>query len=296
MYGEWSKQGMSENDYKYNGKELNSDLGMGLYDYGARFYDPSIGRWGQVDPLTDQYVSFSSYNYVLGNPISNIDPDGRSVETDYYDSSSNLLLSTDDGSDNVVIINEGEEMSFILGALANWGSLGDLDFNISLGNQFGETFDTNAFNSFFESNESDIENQRSDGLPLYIDDSNNSVEVANEHATFLYKNAKGIITTGSENIQGTTSDHIPPNRLKPNSSGNLGTLHTHPAQGKGLRRLWDPNDPNGPNYGYNTEEGRPSPFDYRHHAPSNGGYSVFGTKDQNVFFNNNGNVIRVPKK
>lgn len=62
-------------DYRYNGKELNEELG--LYDYGARWYDPAIARWGQVDPLASSFPGHSPYNYVMGNPISLVDPDGR---------------------------------------------------------------------------------------------------------------------------------------------------------------------------------------------------------------------------
>ncbi|MCB8994969.1 MAG: RHS repeat-associated core domain-containing protein [Bacteroidales bacterium] len=49
---------------------------FGWYDYGARFYDPQIGRWHTMDPASETYYSWSTYQYVRNNPINRIDPNG----------------------------------------------------------------------------------------------------------------------------------------------------------------------------------------------------------------------------
>ncbi len=71
-----SYEGTLKNGYLYNGKELFDDGDLNWYDYGFRNYDPQIGRFPQLDPLTDSYPFLTPYQYASCDPIANIDIDG----------------------------------------------------------------------------------------------------------------------------------------------------------------------------------------------------------------------------
>jgi RHS repeat-associated protein len=78
MEGNWNGAA-GNNKYQYNEKEWNDDFGLGLNDYGARFYDPATARWTAVDPLAEMYLNLALYNYVANNPIKYTDPNGMCI-------------------------------------------------------------------------------------------------------------------------------------------------------------------------------------------------------------------------
>jgi RHS repeat-associated protein len=64
-------------EYGYNGQRFQSD--SGLYHYGARWYDPALGRFLQPDsilPSLDEPGSLNPYGYVLYDPVNLVDPTG----------------------------------------------------------------------------------------------------------------------------------------------------------------------------------------------------------------------------
>jgi RHS repeat-associated protein len=74
-----------ENKYRFNGgnelqnKEFSDGSGLELYDAKYRMYDAQIGRFHQIDPLTDEggQESLTPYQFSYNNPVRYNDPDGK---------------------------------------------------------------------------------------------------------------------------------------------------------------------------------------------------------------------------
>lgn len=80
------------NNFKFSSKEQYSDFGLGLYNFGARMYDPAIGRWNAIDDLANKWNIVSPYTYALNSPIRLVDPDGR----DIYNTSDGVTFTGSD--------------------------------------------------------------------------------------------------------------------------------------------------------------------------------------------------------
>lgn len=76
-----AKEKSCAGDYRYgfNGKEKDDELkgGGNSYDFGARIYDPRLGRWLSTDPLQKKYPGESPYSFAGNSPIVLLDNDGN---------------------------------------------------------------------------------------------------------------------------------------------------------------------------------------------------------------------------
>ena len=60
----------------YNGKELQTTAGTDYIDYGFRQYNPLTARWMAVDPLYENNLNISPYNYCANSPLVLYDKNG----------------------------------------------------------------------------------------------------------------------------------------------------------------------------------------------------------------------------
>lgn len=67
---------VSTYQYKYNGKEYQDELNLNLYDYGARMYDPALGRFTSIDPKALEFMTQTPYAYAANNPVFFEETDG----------------------------------------------------------------------------------------------------------------------------------------------------------------------------------------------------------------------------
>jgi RHS repeat-associated protein len=78
--------------YGFNGKERDKDISnLTAYDYGFRIYNPALGKFLSVDPLTQSYPWYTPYQFAGNTPIQAIDIDG--AEPQGYSLSNSYVAS-----------------------------------------------------------------------------------------------------------------------------------------------------------------------------------------------------------
>ena len=84
----WAQSDMptSDNRYTFSGKEVQQAGTSSAHylDFGARFYDPEGVTFLPQDPLLEKYFRIRAYNYCAGNPIINVDIDGKAPQKALY--------------------------------------------------------------------------------------------------------------------------------------------------------------------------------------------------------------------
>ena len=123
---------------KFTGKEYdteggeNGGTGIGLFYFGARYYDPEIGIFTSTDPL-DYF--WNAYSYVGGNPINVTDPDGLAPDYDAasanggdnaYNSAVGQLYELSPSTWQAMMDAPGimsmSDLNSVIGGLQDWGA------------------------------------------------------------------------------------------------------------------------------------------------------------------------------
>ena len=68
--------------FGYNNKELEESLGLNWLEYGARNYDPTIGRFMNIDRYSESFMPISTYQYGANNPVLYLDYNGDYITID----------------------------------------------------------------------------------------------------------------------------------------------------------------------------------------------------------------------
>jgi RHS repeat-associated protein len=143
------------NPYLYNGKEIDRMNGLNENDYGGRWYNAAVGRWGSVDPLAEITPNISPYVYCEGNPVNRIDPTGMMgeasqtgmygfvppyVASTFVDKNNKIIEHRPDNDRTVYLVEN--EIEWINNGKSKVGldRVGDEDPFINYNNKIGQTY------------------------------------------------------------------------------------------------------------------------------------------------------------
>lgn len=99
------KYNSAEYRYGFNGKEKDDEGEFGSitnYDYGFRIYNPAIGKFLSVDPLTKGYPDLTPYQFAANSPISGDDIDGAEFRLKIFSPEISAKLAKAIESGNII--------------------------------------------------------------------------------------------------------------------------------------------------------------------------------------------------
>jgi len=121
------KYSIANTNYRYgfNGKENDNEVkGEGnQQDYGMRIYDPRLGRFLSVDPITKSYPELTPYQFASDRPIDGIDLDGLEYAPSGYTDPKQMLYKA--GADISQVL--GRAYDRISGFFASWGNSNEVE-------------------------------------------------------------------------------------------------------------------------------------------------------------------------
>ncbi len=101
--------GQEKNPYKYSGKELETEDGLDLYDFGARQYYPAIAMFNRPDPMAITKPDINPYSYCNGDPVNYTDPTGMdTLRVSYSDNKWVMEDPVIAEGDDVIIVTNGD--------------------------------------------------------------------------------------------------------------------------------------------------------------------------------------------
>jgi RHS repeat-associated protein len=75
-FNSWTRENSVPNNIKFQETEWQDELGLNLYDFDARLYDPYTWRTPTQDPHAEYYPEISPYSFLSNNPVNSLDPTG----------------------------------------------------------------------------------------------------------------------------------------------------------------------------------------------------------------------------
>ncbi|MGY3793778.1 DUF6443 domain-containing protein [uncultured Aquimarina sp.] len=126
-----------EHPYSYNGKEEQDELGLAWLDFGARNFDPALGRFMNMDRYSETFMPISPYQYGANNPILYLDYNGDYITIGIEDNDGNkysVLYEngktyhySKDSDGNITKGEEydGKDNGFLKQAIADLDKIGD---------------------------------------------------------------------------------------------------------------------------------------------------------------------------